>query len=503
MATNYGGFADGFSKGFGIVQDSLNNQRYNDLRELDIKERRETQRLAQEEKILARRERAEDIRFRDQQAALAAQDRREDKTFRQGRELAGDSLNATRAETERLRQETLNIAAEETRRDNERDERNAQRGVDATTVLNAFTQAKAGNLDLSDKRVYGEIAKAYENVGGTPLDMAIGGDPSVPFVHSQLTQALQDMAVGADINENSIVDAINQFAGNSAKVGTVLNESATYAPEAYKNGDWKIVGRQFVNVKRIDPGEIDPAEGEQAGQGILLTGDVLVQVQNSAGLTKSYIAPATKGRETSGQQLVVSGDDLLGGYSLNYEYANRVAPIYQQLVDVVSRSKGSPAEVLQMKNDYKLTLQAQVRDQGMEEAESGYGMTYAQLFQNGEVFDRVAEQAVLFGREDKGRQKVQLERMIGDIRATDEYRQAKKAKGGQELTMAETLELNSLFDDEPGSSAIPRENSKAWSEFRNRLGGRSASNRVNDRYRGQGPNTTLFGGLPNSYGVAD
>ena len=485
MATNYGGFADGFSKGFGIVQDSLNSQRYNELRELDIKERRETQRLAQ------------------QQAALAAQERREDKAFRQSREVAGDSLNATRAETERLRQETINLAAEETRRENERDERNAQRGLDATTVLNAFTQAKEGKLDLTDERVYSEISKAYENVGGTPLDMAIGGDPSVPFVHSQLTQALQDMAVGADINENSIVDAINQFAGNSARVGTVLNESATYAPEAYKNGDWKIVGRQFINVKRIDPGEIDPAEAEQAGQGILLTGDVLVQVQNSAGLTKSYIAPATKGRQTSGQQLVVSGDDLLGGYSLNYEYAKRVAPIYQQLVDVVSRSKGSPAEVLQMKNDYKLTLQASVRDQGMEEAESGYGMTYAQLFQNGEVFDRVAEQAVLFGREDKGRQKVQLERMIGDIRATDEYRQAKKAKGGQELTMAETLELNSLFDDEPGSSAIPRENSKAWNEFRNRLGGRSAADRVNQRYRGEGSGAGFFRGIPNSYGAVD
>ena len=58
MATNYGGFADGFSKGFGIVQDSLNNQRYNELRELDIKERRETQRLAQQQ-------RAEDRKFRD------------------------------------------------------------------------------------------------------------------------------------------------------------------------------------------------------------------------------------------------------------------------------------------------------------------------------------------------------------------------------------------------------------------------------------------------------
>ncbi len=75
MATNYGGFADGFSKGFGIVQDSLNNQRYNDLRELDIKERRETQRLAQEDRAEARK-------FRDEQAALAAQDRRDERAYR-------------------------------------------------------------------------------------------------------------------------------------------------------------------------------------------------------------------------------------------------------------------------------------------------------------------------------------------------------------------------------------------------------------------------------------
>ena len=488
MATNYGGFADGFSKGFGIVQDSLNNQRYNDLRELDIKERRETQRLAQQN-------RAEDLKRSDEQAALAAQDRRDEKTYRRtlegiarensglDREIKQNQLDLGQSELDfrEAKAEGQNDINEAARKDRERDERIAAQGLSAQYLQSTFAGVRTGEVDLSDQRVVARIAKEYETVFGTPMDFAIAGDPAVDSINRNLGTALQNIATGQQFNEQHVLDAVNLLVKNSTQSGQVINEDAQYAPEAYRGGDWRIVSRKVTDLQTV---ATDGSEGSaNTAGGVKFSGNVLVTIQNSEGRQAIYQAPMTDKRGISGQQVEFSLEDLMNGYQGHMTYLQEMKPYYRDLVSAVSQSVGSPAEIKAKKDAYKLALRQSVEDDGRGDMMSQYGVTFNNLLNDGELLERVAEQSVLFGRTDTTGKDIRVENLVRSIRDTDEYKTVKRVdNGGQELSLQQTLELNSFFDAEDGSARIA--DKKAYQLWRNGLRNRASVSAVADRRAG-------------------
>lgn len=474
MATNYGGFADGFSKGFGIVQDSLNNQRYNDLRELDIKERRETQRLAQQQ-------RAEDL-------ALAAQDRRDDKTYRREQ----NTIAQQNADLDRgLKQSQLDFnaarltaqreASQRARDEEERDARIAAQGLAAQYLQDTFADVRTGEADLSDQRTVERIAKEYETVFGTPMDFAIAGDPAVDSINRNLGTALQNIATGQQFNEQHVLDAVNLLVKNSTQSGQVINEDAQYAPEAYRGGDWRIVSRQVTDLQTV---ATDGSEGSSnTAGGVKFSGNVLVTIQNSEGRQAIYQAPMTDHRGLSGQQVEFSLEDLMNGYSGHMTYLQEMKPYYRDLVSAVSQSVGTPGEIKAKKDAYKLALRQSVEDDGRGDMMSQYGVTFNNLLNDGELLERVAEQSVLFGRTDTTGKDIRVENLVRNIRGTDEYKRVKKDdNGGQELSLQQTLELNSFFDVEDGSVSIS--DKQAFQRWRNGLRNRASASAVADRRAG-------------------
>lgn len=502
MATNYGGFADGFSKGFGIVQDSLNSQRYNELRELDIKERRETQRLEQQQ-------RAEDIRFRDQQAALAAQDRRDAQKFRKDQTvIAQQNADLDRALKQReldIKQsqidynaERLTAQAEATQRareDAERDERIAAQGLAAQYLQDTFDGVRTGEVDLSDQRVIDRIAKEYETVFGTPMDFAIAGDPAVDSINRNLGTALQNMATGQRFNEQHVLDAVNLLVKNSTQTGQVIDETAQYAPEAYRGGDWRIVSRKVTDLQTV---AADGSEGSaNTPGGVKFSGNVLVTIQNSEGRQAIYQAPMTDGRELSGQQVEFSLEDLMNGYQGHMTYLREMKPYYRDLVSAVSQSVGTPAEIKAKKDAYKVALRKTVEDDGIGDMMSQYGVTFNNLLSDGELLERVAEQSVLFGRTDTTQKDIRVENLVRNIRETDEYKRVKRDdNGGQELSLQQTLELNSFFDVESGSSRVPESNKRAYQIWRNGLRNRAAALRIDADRKGISDAQSAMFGFP-------
>lgn len=481
MATNYGGFADGFSKGFGLVQDSLNSQRYNDLRELDIKERRETQRLAQQN-------RAEDLQFRNEQAALSAQDRRDEKTYRRTmEEIARKNTDLDRDlkqsqldyNTERLtaQQEATQFARDE----RARDERIAAQGLAAQYLQDTFAGVRTGEVDLSDTRVIDRIAKEYETVFGTPMDFAIAGDPAVDSINRNLGTALQNIATGQQFNEQHVLDAVNLLVKNSTQTGQVIDETAQYAPEAYRGGDWRIVSRKVTDLQTV---ATDGSEGSSnTAGGVKFSGNVLVTIQNSEGRQAIYQAPMTDGRKLSGQQVEFSLEDLMNGYQGHMTYLREMKPYYRDLVSAVSQSVGTPAQIKAKKDAYKVALRKTVEDDGLGDMMSEYGVTFNNLLSDGELLERVAEQSVLFGRTDTTQKDIRVENLIRNIRDTDEYKTVKRVdNGGQELSLQQTLELNSFFDAEDGSVRIS--DKRAYQRWRNGLRNRAAASGIDSARRG-------------------
>jgi hypothetical protein len=480
MATNYGGFADGFSKGFGIVQDSLNNQRYNDLRELDIKERRETQRLAQQD-------RAEDRKFRDEQAALAAQDRRNTETYRreqntisqQNADLDRD-LKQSQLDYNSARITTEQEAAKRARDDADRDDRIAAQGLSAQYLQSTLSGVRTGEVDLSDQRVVARIAKEYETVFGTPMDFAIAGDPAVDSINNNLGTALQNMATGQQFNEQHVLDAVNLLVKNSTQSGQVIDENSQYAPEAYRGGDWKIVSRKVTDLQTV---ATDGSEGSaNTAGGVKFSGNVLVTIQNSEGRQAIYQAPMTEGRGLSGQQVEFSLDDLMNGYQGHMTYLQEMKPYYRDLVSAVSQSVGTPAVIKEKKDAYKLALRKTVEDDGLGDMMSEYGVTFNNLLSDGELLERVAEQSVLFGRTDTTQKDIRVENLVRNIRGTDAYKRAKEDNGGQELSLKQALELNSFFDPEAESERIADE--RAFNIWRNGLRNRAAASGIDAARRG-------------------
>jgi len=496
MATNYGGFADGFSKGFGIVQDSLNNQRYNDLRELDIKERRETQRLAQQQ-------RAEDL-------ALAAQDRRDDKAYRreqnriaqQNADLDRD-LKQSQLDFNVGRVEAQEEDARRVREEGARDKRIADQGLAAQYLQSTFAGVRTGEVDLSDQRVVERIAKEYETVFGTPMDFAIAGDPAVVSINRNLGTALQNIATGQQFNEQHVLDAVNLLVKNSTQSGQVINEDAQYAPEAYRGGEWRIVSRKVTDLQTV---ATDGSEGSSnTAGGVKFSGNVLVTIQNSEGRQAIYQAPMTEGRGLSGQQVEFSLDDLMNGYQGHMTYLQEMKPYYRDLVSAVSQSVGTPGEIKAKKDAYKLALRQSVEDDGRGDMMSQYGVTFNNLLNDGELLERVAEQSVLFGRTDTTGKDIRVENLVRSIRETDEYKTVKRVdNGGQELSLQQTLELNSFFDAEDGSDRIADQ--KAYQRWRNGLRNRASASAVADRRAGaqdalDPQQRAMLEGYTSAYGV--
>ena len=132
MATNYGGFADGFSKGFGIVQDSPEQPA------IQRSARAGYQVSGGKAQRLAQQNRAED-------KALADQDRRDEKKYRRtmegiakensglDREVKQNQLDLGQSELDfrRARAEGQRDINEADRKERERDERIAAQGLAA------------------------------------------------------------------------------------------------------------------------------------------------------------------------------------------------------------------------------------------------------------------------------------------------------------------------------------------------------------------------------------
>ena len=470
MAINAQGFGQGFAQGFGLVRDTLNEQRRNRLQEEDMAFRRQAEtenrafrqdqaNLAAEERLLAQQDRlraAEDRdanrRFREQQANLSAEERAAAQTVRQSQiDYYQSGIDQRTAEKERQ------AAAEARQREIE------NTGIAADRLYNYLNDVRSGQVQFDAVRAN----ELYNKTFGTSMDFGAAIDPAGDFVLQNFGVALDQMSKGQSFNEKHVVDAANHLTKGSAKVGmTISKEEFPNAPSSFTGGNHEIVGRQFRSLEMA-------GRDEETGD-VILTGEVLVKVRDKRnGEIGYYLAPATEGRTGQGMQASFGMNELLNGYRGRIEFERNIKPMESELIrmrrETYRDSQGrfdpqaaDAAELLAISN-----LRAEVEAYGLEDKESPMGGTYAELLADPSKLSRYAKQKAHFGRVGHREDDLSLGTVLTTVRGFDQYKSILDDKG-EALTEREELELASLLGQRPNGKIFV-EDKEAYIEFRNKI----------------------------------
>ena len=291
-----GGFADGFTSGFGLM-----NQAYTDKRKLnqadeEMQYERERNQAADAESLrrFNASESAAERRFGLQQAAAdrqaAAQERANE---------ISSGIAATRAETELLRQQAA------TRELEAADAEQAQaeymtRATNAYGRINTMLQAPVGTYS------YDQIIAAIDDTAGGALDIRalLGADFQADI--AGMTSALRKGFEGGDLdlNNRAILDGLTAMfdSRRGRLIGKTLDETFVNAPDQFKTGDWEVADRFVTNVT------------QNADNPSMLSATIGVRVVNKkTGKSAYYDAPLTEGRGADAAPAGISIEQALDG----------------------------------------------------------------------------------------------------------------------------------------------------------------------------------------------
>jgi len=314
-----GGFADGFTSGFGLM-----NQAYTDKRKLDQAEEAmqyERERDAAQDAESLRRydasESAAERRFKAQQKSADRQAGLEEQqlTAQNQANKISSGIAATRAETELLKQkgETANREALEA------EQAKAEyltRATNAYGRINTMLQAPAGTYN------YDQVIAAIDETQGGALDIRalLGADfqADIAGMTSELRKGLE--SGNLDLNHRAILDGLTSlFDGRRGRlIGKTVDDTFVNAPDQFKTGDWEVLDRFVTNVKQ---NESDPA---------MLSAMVSVRVVNKkTGESAYYDAPLTENRGAGASPAGISIEqalDSIAGTSMLLQEIEKFRP---------------------------------------------------------------------------------------------------------------------------------------------------------------------------------
>ena len=297
MARQYlgttGGFADGFTQGFGLMTEAANEKRKIEGAEEELRYGREKDRL----------DRIENKRQFDKEYKLSADAAAAELTESQEKtRIAKEEAEANTA----YRKSQLTIAeksAEAAQRASEATQRELDAEQQQRESLTAISQLDNHLRFHEERRTQPDMALVNELLSKTSgrydITKVLGDEyqSNLTNLSAGITELLGNPnTTNEDINSDPRIlmgmDAITQ-SGNGAMIGQVLDDTFTNAPDAYKDGKHTVVNREAINIS------IDEGSSEQGEQQLNLSSDVLVTVRDEKGDLFFYPAPMTDGRDPS------------------------------------------------------------------------------------------------------------------------------------------------------------------------------------------------------------
>jgi len=312
-----GGFADGFTSGFGLM-----NQAYTDKRKLDQAEEAMQYERDQDAAVMAEERRQFNARTEEEKRQFDATEAREKDQF--DKEFG---LQKTEAEaTATLRQAQLTAA--ETAQANDQAEINArlklekeQDAMGAIAQLDQVIKTAQRTGTQPDLAVVNEL---LERTVGTKYDLTVALGREYQNNIANLTNVLSTQLNQGNFDPTDPrvemgADALVNAQGGDM-IGKTIDESFKNAPDELKNGQYKVVSREATNIQ-INEGSSDMGPPE-----LMVSMDVLVTAEGPDGQIVHYIAPMTENRTgSSSDRVQIGATDLfdgLGGTAVLIDYLN-------------------------------------------------------------------------------------------------------------------------------------------------------------------------------------
>ena len=491
-------FADGFTQGFGLIQDVKQSndrmalererlaedrrqadarlaetRRANDLNyDINLKKADIDNRLTSIEETLApfkTAQMAASTKGTEANTAAVVQDTAFDAEFVPGERAAGiantksnTNLNDSRAEftdanTEQVQVETgiLRETGEDAAKADINETRartdaitESTRGdeIDNNETLRQNIQVAGANamqlmIEMSEDVVAGSIPvesfqRAAELNKNTITEAGFIFDPSFDYSVQQLQQDIAD----GNFDGNSGVAILNALARptNRYNEGQIVNENFVNAPDAFKDGTYKVVSSQFSTF--------EPTED---GTGI--TGEILTVVENANGEQYFYTAPATMGRGTDSRQpLVLPVDELVAGVAgvqqmrqgmlANKNQVNRAAKISK--FGQGAEGERQYQDALEAKIDSYLDVSA--NNPQAPSPVSGMDMKSFVTAKNGELMAQHAENVILHDYDAELYTREMYDQHMAGVRQSKEAKMVQARLGQIQLTNKELEEVQIL-----------------------------------------------------------
>lgn len=317
-----GGFADGFTSGFGLM-----NQAYTDKRKLDQAEEAMQYEREQDASVMAEDKRQFDARTAEERRQFDATEAREADQFNKD-----FGLQQTQAEAEGLLRQAQLTAAETAQANNqaEIDARlKLEKDQDAMNAISQLDQVIKTAQRTGTQPDLAVVNELLERTEGTKYDLTVALGKEYQNNIANLTNVLSTQLNNGDFDPTDPrvemgADALVNAQGGDM-IGKTIDDSFANAPDELKNGQYKVISREATNIQ-IKEGSHDDLLGGSGPPELMVSMDVLVTAEGPDGQIVHYIAPMTENRTGSSSEPVQIGAtdlfDGLGGTAVLIDYLN-------------------------------------------------------------------------------------------------------------------------------------------------------------------------------------
>jgi len=298
----YGGFAQGFQQGFGLMEGAVQRRAQREKMQLDEDFRREQLDFQKEQQEDLQAYREKDLGIKE----LTAEQTANLKVLQSEIAKSQAETNKTKAETALLKQQQLtdpnSLASQKKQSDiNKVNQETALAKANRSEFDNAVVlgdlyelglKAQNSGLDDLEKNLFMEQMGLLSDTGRFSLSTVL--DPQQQRSAGIINSTLQKLASQQPVEASpDVVAAFGDVMGinKSAAVGRVIDDTFVNAPAFMKDGNHVIEGQSLYGISSLNQGKFG--------------GDIAVFVRNKqTGEAYPYLAPLTSNRSMASNEAV-------------------------------------------------------------------------------------------------------------------------------------------------------------------------------------------------------
>lgn len=295
-----GGFADGFTSGFGLM-----NQAITDRRELEMAEEAAAYEREQDAAVMAEEKRQFDLKYGLDKAAS-------DSDIAANQARIDESAASVRASDAAIRESDAAVAESEANRLAVEEAQAEQRAQQAIFTMDAMIRQARESGVMPNMEEFIRLIEETENGGRFNVSTIMGEDfkQNLATFTSTISQMIEEG--NFDPEDPRIVAGFDAIvnARQGRLIGQTVDSSFTNAPAEYQDGSWVVVSREARDISLEQGSDQYGPPSLELGANVLVT----IAKKDDPDTIAQYIAPLTDSRDPkSDKQVKVQAGEFIDG----------------------------------------------------------------------------------------------------------------------------------------------------------------------------------------------